>query len=235
MKRPEEIVLAIPDTQCPFHHRDSWDFLEWARDKFNPTKIVNMGDEVDFHALSDYDHDPDGRSAGDELAEAVKSLKPLYQLFPKVMSCISNHTSRPYRQALKAGIPSNMIRSYSEILQAPKGWQWADQWEIDGVLYEHGTAYSGRAGALKAAMGNMQSTCIGHLHSHAGIQYYANAKHLIFGFNTGCLIDKNAYAFNYGKTLTVKPILGCGIIEKGVPKFVPMLLKPNGRWIGRAS
>lgn len=225
-------VLVIPDLQAPFFHRDSIAFLTAVKKKYQPNVVVNIGDEVDFHALSEYNHDPDGLSAGDELIKAIESLQPFYKLFPKVLVCTSNHTARPFRKAYKHGIPKAFLKEYREFLQAPKGWEWAEEYEIDGVIYEHGEGQSGAAGALKAALGNMQSTVIGHLHAFAGIQWSANDKHLIFGFNTGCLIDRHAYAFAYGKLFKNKPVLGCGIIDNGIPMFVPMLLNTKGRWVG---
>ena len=84
---------------------------------------------------------------------------------------------------------------------------------------------------IKAAKANMMSTTIGHIHSHAGINYIANIDKLIFAFNVGCLIDKSAYAFGYGKHIKAKPILGCGLIEHDVPYFVPMMLNKAGRWV----
>ena len=226
-------VLAISDTQAPFHHVDSIEFLRWVRDKYKPDTIVHVGDEVDFHALGDWDHDPDGYSAGHELEAALKFMKKLYALFPKVLACRSNHTDRPLRKAFKAGIPKAFLREYSEFLQAPPGWRWADQHEIDGVVYEHGEGFSGYNGALNSALKNGAPTVIGHIHSHAGILYSADAKRILYGFNVGCLIDKDAYAFAYGKNLRHKPLLGVGIIRKGIPCWVPMLLDSNGRWTGR--
>jgi hypothetical protein len=225
-------VLVIPDTQYPFAHDDHTTFLKAVVKKYQPNEFVHLGDEVDFHALSDYDHDPDGFSAGHELTEALKDMRVLYKMFPSMKVCISNHTARPFRKAFKHGIPKAFLKDYHEFLQAPKGWQWAQHWEIDGIVYEHGEGFSGVNGALKAALGNMQSTVIGHLHSFAGIQWNANPRHLIFGFNVGCLIDKDKYAFAYGQKLKNKPILGCGIVIKGIPIFVPMVLDRNGKWIG---
>ena len=126
-----------------------------------------------------------------------------------------------------------LLKSYSEILEAPEGWVWAESWEIDGVIYEHGEGFSGQQGALKAAQANMAPTVIGHLHSFAGIQYYANARHLIWGFNAGCLIDRLNPAFSYGKHIKSKPIIGVGLIENGVPRFIAMQLSTAGRWTGR--
>lgn len=233
MQKPTEKVMVTPDLQMPFHHKDSLDFLYEVIKKERPSVHTNLGDECDMHALSDWDHDPDGMSAGDELKAAKKSLKELYQIIPETLVCTSNHTARPFRKAYKHGIPRTLIKDYKDFLEAPKGWHWADDWELDGVVYEHGEGFSGQQGALKAALGNMQSTVIGHLHSFAGIQWSANSKHLIFGFNVGCLIDRHSYAFAYGQKMKNKPILGCGIVDRGIPKFIPMLLDKNGRWVGK--
>jgi hypothetical protein len=208
-------------------------FLSAVVKKYKPNDFVHIGDEVDFHALSNFEHDPDGMSAGDELIAAKKELTKLYKMFPKMKVCVSNHTARPFRRAHKFGIPKAFLRDYHEFLEAPKGWEWRDKWEIDKVIYEHGEGQSGQNGALKAALGNMQSTVIGHLHSFAGIQYSANSRHLVYGFNVGCLIDHHAYAFAYGKHLKNKPIIGCGMVIDGVPLFIPMLLNNQGKWIGK--
>lgn len=225
-------VLAVPDLHAPFHHQDAYRFLAAVKRKYKPQIVVNMGDLEDWHSISMHDHDPDGLSPGMELKELRKAVKPLFKLFPKMLICTSNHGSLPLRRAFKFGLPSELIKSQLEIVGAPKGWKLAEQWEIDDVVYEHGESFSGASGAIKSANANMQSTVIGHIHAFAGIQYSANQKHLIFGFNAGCLIDRHKYAFAYGKKIKAKPILGCGIIEDGVPKFIPMRTK-NGRWIGR--
>jgi hypothetical protein len=227
-----EIVLAIPDTHYPFAHRDHLKFLLAVKAKYKPTKVVHLGDELDFHALSNYDHDPNGHGPSGEFARGMLDLKKLYVAFPEVKACVSNHTARPFRKASQAGIPSLFLREYQDFLEAPRGWSWNESVDIDGVIYIHGEGFSGALGAIKAAQGFMQSTVIGHVHSQAGIMWNANSRHLYFGFNVGCLIDRNAYAFSYGKHMTSKPILGCGIINRGVPTFIPMLVK-NSRWTGQ--
>lgn len=235
MSSKKHVVLAIPDLHLPHEHIDALEFLKAVKNKYKPTIIVNQGDFEDWGSISMHDHDPDGLSAGHELQLLRVQAKPYFKLFPKMFICTSNHGSLPFRRAFKYGMPKDLLRGYREIIQAPKGWVWADHWEIDGVIYEHGDPFSGQNAAIKAAEQNMQSTVIGHVHSFAGIQYSANSKHLIFGFNTGCLINRDAYAFAYAKKIKRKPILGCGIIDHGVPTFVPMLLGKNGRWIGKLT
>lgn len=228
-------VLAIGDLHCPFEHRDALSFLRALKKKYSPTRVVLMGDEMDAHALSEHDHDPDGLSAGHELEAARERLRSYYKLFPNAEVCESNHTSRPYRRAYKCGIPRELLKHYREFLRAPESWNWHQKLEIDGVVYEHGEPYSGRDAAIKCAMANFKPTVIGHVHSFAGVQFYANQETLLFGFNVGCLIDTPAYAFAYQTKIKSKPIIGAGIIEKGVPHFIPMLLDRRGRWTGRLS
>lgn len=226
-------VLVIPDLHIPFHHKDAFKFLQAVKKKFRPNEVINLGDMEDWHSISMHDHDPDGLSAGLELQALRNEVKPFFKLFPKMKICTSNHGSLPFRRAFRYGLPKDLIKSYREILKAPKTWKWADQWEVDGIVFEHGDPFSGQAAAIKAAEQNMQSTVIGHVHSFAGIQYSANSRHLIFGFNVGCLIDKDAYAFAYAKKIKRKPILGCGIIKDGVPQFIPMKLDRKGNWTGK--
>jgi hypothetical protein len=224
-------VLVISDTQEPFGHRDAIPFLKWAKQKYAPDMVVHVGDEVDFHALGDWDHDPDGYSPGHELSAALERMELYYDLFPNVLACRSNHTDRPLRRAFKAGIPSAFLRDYKEFLNAPRGWSWADVHKIDGIVYEHGEGFSGHMAALNCAMKHGDPTVIGHVHSHAGILYSANEKRILYGMNVGCLIDRHRYAFRYGRNLKHKPILGIGIVDKGIPTFVPMLLNADHRWV----
>ena len=229
-------VLVISDLQCPFEHRDALKFLKEVKDVYEPDQVVCIGDEIDFHALSDYDADPDGLSAGDELQRAIDHLAPVYELFPVVKSCISNHTLRPFRRAYKCGIPRALMRDYGEFLQAPRGWRWKDHWVIDRVRYEHGHELGGGYGktaTANAALKNGRSTVFGHFHANAGIHYTATPEALLFGFNVGCLIDFKRYAFAYAQASKSRPILGCGIVDEAIPTFLPMLLNAKGRWVGR--
>ena len=161
----KETVLAIGDLHAPFEHPDALEFLRWIKKKYSITKVVCMGDEIDAHALSDFDHDPDGDSPGRELERAIEHLRDFYAEFPKALVCTSNHTARPFRKAYKHGLPKALFRSYREFLQAPKGWFWDDKFEIDGVVYQHGDPFTGKDAAIKAAQSNMSSTVIGHVHS----------------------------------------------------------------------
>jgi len=219
------IVLSIPDLHFPFEHRDALDFIRDVYKDIKPDEVVCLGDELDIHAISDHGSDPNGLSPGDEFEAGMLCMRSLYKIFKgqPIKFCTSNHTSRPFRRAFKAGIPTQFLRDYRDFLEAPDGCEWRDEWVIDGVLYIHGEGFSGQNGAIKAAMSHRQSVVLGHLHSYGGIIYHKSRNGQIFGLNAGCLIDENKYAFRYGKKMPGRPTLGCALIEDGVKgHFIPM-------------
>ena len=228
------IVLAISDIQAPFFHPDMYEFLKMVTDSYKPDQVIQMGDLVDKHALSRYPRDPDGLSAGQELDKAVESLQPLMRMYPNMKVVIGNHDRRGFDRAFEAGIPKRLlVKGYKEMLDAPVGWDFREHFIIEGVRYEHGDRLNGGAKSVtqRAPIDRGRSTVFGHFHSSAGVHYTSNPDKLLFGLNTGCLIDPHAYVFNYAR---FRPILGCGIILDGVTAdFVPMLLNKKGRWVGR--
>lgn len=233
LKTNNSTVLVIPDLQIPYHHRDAFKFLEAVADLYGPSDVVCIGDEVDQYMLSAYDHSPNADSAGREYDRTVDCMQELYELFPEVMACTSNHTSRVLKKASRAGIPSQYMKSIKEFMQAPKGWNWNDNWNIADVIYEHGDAVGGLVPHRLAAIANRRSTVIGHHHSSSGIHYVANNDEMIFGMNVGCLVDMNSVAFAYSKIHKTKSTLSCGIVEKGVPHVLPFIINSKGRWVGR--
>lgn len=212
----KQIVLAIPDLHIPYQNPDAFDFLSDVAAKWKPTKIVCLGDEADFHGLSFHPKHPNLKSAGDEHEALIVGMKALYKLFPKVQVCTSNHTSRPFRVAFNAGLPSLFIRDYREFMQAPKGWAWSDRIIIDDVVYEHGEGVSGRNAAWQAMSDNKMSTVIGHIHSFGGVTYSKSPFRQTFAMNAGCLINPTSLAFAYGNKYRNKATLGCGIVVEGV-------------------
>lgn len=230
LKTNNNNILAISDLQIPFQHPDAYNFLEWLTEKVKPDLVVNVGDEVDQHGLSRYHHDPDGKSAGEELEESKQILQSFFALHPEVLCCTSNHTDRVFKKAFEAGIPKGYLRSIREFLAAPEGWEWKDEWWIDNIRFSHGDEVGGQVPHRTLALAVMSSVVIGHHHSVPGIEFLANGQQMIFGMNTGCLIDPQAYAFHYTKKHKYKPIIGTGLILHGIPKWVPMILNHRGRW-----
>lgn len=230
-------IICISDLQEPFSHPDAYHFLAALREEYyindKKTKVVNQGDEADFHAMQKkYVNDPDGMSAGDELAACRVAMSRLWDLFPVQDICISNHLIRPWKTAMAAGLPRAFMRSYAEVLGAPSTVRWADYWVYNNIMFEHGEGVSGPNAALNAAIQNGMSTSIGHQHGYGGVKWQGRRNGPIFGLNTGCLIDESQYAFAYSQKNRKKITLGAGVIIGDVGHYVPMIVDEDNRWRG---
>jgi hypothetical protein len=227
-------ILVIPDQHFPFNHPDIIAFLRAVKEKFNPDKVVNLGDEVDLHSFSFHDKSPELMSPGDELKCAIRRLKPLYQLFPEVDVLESNHGSLVYRRGTFAGLPKTVMKSYHDILEAPKGWRWHHELVLKGgdgedIYFCHGLS----ADALRNSKNKSMRFVQGHHHSKFEIRYWANSQKLFWGVTSGCLIDYKSLAYEYARLVLDKPIIGCTIIQNGYPQLIPMVLNRGGRWLAR--
>jgi hypothetical protein len=217
-------ALVIGDAHEPYSHPDYKNFCYEVANYFKCSSIFNIGDEVDNHAISYHESDPDLPSAGDEFDKAYTAMQEWFALFSDVKVCIGNHTALHMRKAYSSGLPKRMIKSYSEMWDAPAGWKWAEMWEFGNVVLEHGTGSAGQNGAINRAKDNRRSTVIGHIHSFGGVSYLASDWDIIYGLNVGCGVDYKHPAFGYGKNFKKKPTLGCGVLLDGgrIGLFVPM-------------
>lgn len=227
-------ILVIPDIHAPYEHPDMLAFLHAVQKAFKPDLVVQLGDELDYHAMSFHDSDPNLDSAGTELVRGRKTLLKLHTMFPHVLVCHSNHGSMAYRRAKAHGIPVQMIKKYRDIVfphcGAP-GWSWAFAWRINTdlgpVMFKHQTTQ-----VLSDAAHNQCNLVVGHQHGNFSVEYSASSAHLYYGAYAGCLIDNDSLAFAYGKHSLRKPIVGCMVILQGRPMLVPMVLDKGGRWKG---
>lgn len=216
-------VLVIGDPHEPFCKEGYLEFCREMQEKYDCGTVIHIGDAVDNHAVSYHEHDANGKSAGDEFNLAKERMKRWYYTFPNVKVCIGNHDALPFRKIFTAGLPKEWLKSYEELLEAPKTWEWDFVHQHKGVIYQHGTGLSGEMAAINAARENRQSTVIGHLHTVCNTRYLASYKDLIFGVSVGCGIDHKAYAFAYGRENTRKPVLACSVVLDGrIPINLPM-------------
>ena len=74
-------ILVISDLHIPYHHKDSFEFLREIKKEYKPDFVVNIGDLLDFHAISMHSHDPDLYSAGHELDKSKEYIKQLESIF----------------------------------------------------------------------------------------------------------------------------------------------------------
>lgn len=213
------VLLFISDLQIPFEAPKALEFCVYAKRHFkiDDQDCYCVGDEIDANTFSQFDRDPNGiYTPRTELERTKHVLKSWYKAFPRLKIANSNHQERIIKKATKAELPIDILRSYHEILDAPQGWVWKDYWQIKTkhreIIMEHGVRFGGVNGAKQAIMVNGKSTIFGHHHSYAQTVWVQRRDELLFGINTGCLIDVKAYAFNYSKDGRFQPTLGVTIV-----------------------
>jgi len=227
-------ILVIPDLHFPYCHMDSLDFLHKIKKVLNPSRIICLGDELDFHDASFHDSDPDLDSAGVELVKALGYIDTLHELFPKMDLLESNHGSMAYRKAKHHGMPRHLLKSYNEVLcVTTDDWKWHPELIIElpnktKCKFVHGIS----ANVLVASQASGMSLVQGHHHSQFEIRYWSNGVSLNFAITSGCLIDDKSLAFAYNKLQVKRPIMGVTFIENSIPQLIPMAVNENNRWIG---
>lgn len=229
-------IFVISDMHVPYHHQDMIAYFKAIKKKYKPDRIICIGDELDNHAMSYHDSDPDVYSAGYELERAREVIKEVEKIFPNVDLVDSNHGSLFYRKAKSNGIPREALVSYNKLLGVGEGWRWHFDLTIEmsdgmSVYFHHGKVSDALVLSQRAGMSAVQ----GHYHSKFKVDHWSNTKGLYFGMAVGCLIDDNALAFSYNKNTTDRPIIGCGIILNGQAKLIPLVKKSNGRWDGKLA
>jgi hypothetical protein len=218
---------------APYQHPDALRFLKCVKLQYRPDAVVCLGDEVDHHALSYHESDPDLPSASDELSCAIRFLREVFKLFPKVDVLESNHGSLVYRKAKTAGIPRHLIVPYRQQINAPKGWNWHFDFTLrlpngSQVYFHHGKS----SGQGKLSQRQSMSAIQGHFHSRFHVTYWANPTGLYFDAHAGCLVDHKSLAMAYGRNTLEKGIVGVLMIIDSFPRLIPMPLNKQGRWNG---
>ena len=226
-------ILLISDMHIPYHHEDTIAFLTHLKAKYNPTRVICLGDELDKHALSYHDSDPDLPSAGDELKKSLPVIQELFKIFPKMDIIESNHGSLVWRKAKTFGIPKHYIRSYNDVLGVDGGWKWSFDLTVTLPNGQKCYIHHGKTSNVIQLSQQMGMCAVqGHFHESFKIDYWGNPTGLYWGMQAGCLIDDDALAFNYNNVNIKRPVIGTGLIINSMPVLEPMVLDSSGKWVG---
>lgn len=233
-KEDNSRILFISDMHIPYHHQDTIAFLKHLKAKYNPTRVICLGDELDKHALSYHDSDPDLPSAGDELKKSLPVIQELFEIFPKMDIIESNHGSLVWRKAKTFGIPKHYIKSYNDVLGVDSGWKWSFDLTINLPNGQKCYVHHGKTSNIIQLSQQMGMCAVqGHFHESFKIDYWGNPTGLYWGMQCGCLIDDDTMAFNYNNVNIKRPIIGTGLVIDSMPILTPMILNKEGRWIGK--
>lgn len=214
------IVGVVGDLHCPFNHNNYLQFLIDTFKEWKVTDVVFIGDIVDLHAISRHQTEPSAKGAEREYQLALYELSKYVKAFPKAKVTYGNHDDIPKRQIATLGMPESFLKTFKDLWNLPNGWEVDNHFIIDDVLYHHGLGSCGINGAINKALNERMSVVQGHEHSSFKIDYRANQKDIIFGLSCGCGVDNSAYAFNYGKFASKKPVLGTAIIKSSSEAYL---------------
>lgn len=219
-------VLVIGDTHEPFCMDGYLKFAKKIKRKYKCNVVVHVGDEIDFHAISNWDSEYDALSPLAENELSKDALKPWVKAFPDMRVCWANHTQGRFVKKLqKLGMTTEEATDIYKEKFGVESWDYKYEHVIDGVLYIHGTGGSSAATtipAMKLALNKRMPVCQGHLHSIAGVRYSNNGYDTTWGMNMGAALDEDAYAARYGKDSLMKSVPGVGVVIDGKnPMFIP--------------
>jgi len=169
-------VLCVSDLHAPYCHIDIITYLKALKKKYKPDLVVLLGDELDYHAMSFHDSDPDLDSAGIELCKGINIMKGVFRVFPEAKVLESNHGSMKYRKAKHHGMPRHLIKTYMDVLDSPDEWSWHPSLKIKTprgfVLFKHQFSANSILESQRRGLSIVQ----GHHHSQLDIRYWATIK-----------------------------------------------------------
>lgn len=199
-------ILIIGDLHAPFIRNGYLGFCQEIYYKHDCTDVIFIGDILDNHFSSFHDTDADGHSAKEELRLAKLQIKEWYKAFPNAKVCLGNHDLIPQRKMFNAGVSKVWLKNIGDILDTP-GWEYAEEFLIDDILYVHGT---GRKADIRMQQ-DLISTVQGHYHSESYIKYSVGKRSKLFAMQIGCGVDDKSYAMAYGKYFA-KNHINCGVV-----------------------
>jgi metallophosphoesterase superfamily enzyme len=211
-------ILVVGDLHAPFTLAKYLDFCYKQYQAFNCSRVVFIGDLIDNHAVSYHEKNANAMGAKTELEKAIDQLKLWYKVFPKADVILGNHDLLFARKLNSAGLPSKVIKDFAQIIEAPATWSFHDKLVANNILFIHGTGLSEKTIRNKS-LEEQLPVVMGHLHTSAGVEHFTQK---LWGMRVGCGIDNEAYAFDYNKLNTKKPVISCGIIAGHIPVVLPL-------------
>lgn len=216
--------LVISDLHLPFAVEGWLEFIKETHAKYNcQDEIIINGDLLDLHQFSFHTSETDAMGGNEEFSLAKMEIARLVKEFPNAVFLEGNHDLILIRKLKEVGIDKRFMKTFHEILELPNTWKVVDEIIIDNVFYKHIGSCGGKTGAIMSAVSNRMSTVVGHLHADGGVQYATSPNgEMIFGLNTGALVNDKSYALRYGKNSRFKATLGCGLVYSDKhAQFIP--------------
>ena len=226
-------ILCVSDLHAPYNHPNSLEFIRGCNKAFKPDCVINMGDELDFSASSYHESSTELYNPSRELEEGKKVIRELEKMFPSMRLLDSNHGSMAFRKANTAGLAQSLLKPYNEMLGVSKKWTWHNTLTLQTPMGSVYFVHQQSSNVLQVCSAVSMNVVQAHYHTKACIHYTSSPERLMWAMNTGCLINKNHLAFKYSRIIVKRPVLSLSVVDNGIPRIVPMVLKRNGEWDGK--
>ena len=213
--KDERRILVIGDVHAPYTKTGYLEFCQRCYAEYNCNQVIFIGDLADHQYSSFHDSNPDLSGGKDELEYAIAEIHKWRDAFPVADVIIGNHDRIIARKMFKAGIPSQWMKSYNEVLGTD--WNWTERIVYDDVQYVHGEGGT----ASTKAKNDMMSTVQGHIHTQCYVQWFSGQKR-VFSMQTGSGVDRDSIGMSYAKAFKFQQ-LACGVVIGGHTAFNVMM------------
>ena len=213
--KDERRIIIIGDVHAPYTKKGYREFCQKVYAEHNCNQVIFIGDLADHQYSSFHDSNPDLAGGKDELEYAIAEIHKWRDAFPVADVIIGNHDRIIARKMFKAGVPSQWMKSYNEVLGTD--WNWTERIVYDGVQYVHG---EGGVASTKAK-NDFMSTVQGHIHTKCFVEWFSGQKR-IFAMQVGCGVDRDSVGMSYAKAYKFQQ-LACGVVIGGHTAFNVMM------------
>lgn len=176
-----ERILFIPDVHRPYHDEKAWRLMLKAARRFEPHRLVILGDFGDFYATSRHSKDPNRtRHLEREIASVRRGLDELDALGARAKHFVAGNHEDNLERYLRQRAPElfNMVR-VPELLQLrERGWTYTpykQHLRIGRLYVTHEIGHAGPDAHMRARAAFEGDVVIGHTHRMA-VHYAGNAK-----------------------------------------------------------
>lgn len=216
-------VLCVPDLHSPYSDLEALSSTYLQIEKEKPDTILQLGDSLDLYSFSKFPRSHNLLTPRQELEQGFELVRDMWKIInriaPKAIKyqLLGNHEERLPKRVLERLPEAETLFRLKEVMSFP-GVQTitTEELEIDGVLYIHG--FMTRPYAHMRYF--LKSVVLGHTHQ-AWVLYEKVHRKTLFEMTCGYLADDSQIPLQYTASKINKWSKGCGIIDSGVPRFVP--------------
>ncbi len=176
-----EKILFIPDVHRPYHSKKAWALMLRAARKFQPKRIVILGDFGDFYCTSRHTKNPNRtRNLEVEVDSSNEGLDELDELGAKFKHYVQGNHEENLERYLGERAPElfNMVSTARLFRLKERGWTYTPYRQhltIGKMNITHDTGSAGAVAHTRSMEAFQGNVVIGHTHRMA-VSYAGNAK-----------------------------------------------------------